>query len=519
MDRATTPPDFERRRARAAQYLRMSTERQIYSIDNQRDAIRDYAEVMGYDIVATYEDPGRSGLSLGGRPGLQRLLEDVESRRADFETVVVYDVSRWGRFQNTDESASYEYRCQTAGVRIEFCAELFVNDGSIGSDVLKAIKRSMAAELSRMLSNRVFAGQSRVVRLGFRGGGNAGYGFRRLLVDASGKPKLILHRNERKSLASDRIILVPGPTDEIKVVRRIFNQYVKKGKTEREIASALNWRGLLTDFDRPWTSEAVRTILTSEKYIGNNVWNRVSTRLQHRPVKNPASVFVRADNVFEPLVSRALFDRAQQIRRARACPITDEKLLADLSKLLEERGKLSGAIITAAPGCRSASNYMHRFGSIKAAYKLVGYDSTQNLRDFNIGKLLNQRRQQIIEHLIVEIDRVGGSARYDSKSKLLFINEEFSVAIGISRCRMMPSGYPRWRYRQRRLIGPDVSVLIRMETDHVTVRDYLIASAHEAHRALPMLKADNGARLNTFLFASLDPLLDMARREPVLTSA
>ncbi|TIS77027.1 MAG: recombinase family protein, partial [Mesorhizobium sp.] len=56
----------------------MSTDRQIYSIDNQRDAIRNYAKVMGYDIVATYEDPGRSGLSLVGRPGLQQLLEDVE---------------------------------------------------------------------------------------------------------------------------------------------------------------------------------------------------------------------------------------------------------------------------------------------------------------------------------------------------------------------------------------------------------------------------------------------------------
>ncbi|RWK09892.1 recombinase family protein, partial [Mesorhizobium sp.] len=62
----------------------MSTDRQIYSIDNQRDAIRNYAKVMRYDIVATYEDPGRSGLSLVGRPGLQQLLEDVESRRADF---------------------------------------------------------------------------------------------------------------------------------------------------------------------------------------------------------------------------------------------------------------------------------------------------------------------------------------------------------------------------------------------------------------------------------------------------
>jgi DNA invertase Pin-like site-specific DNA recombinase len=119
-------------RMRAAQYVRMSTDLQTYSIANQKSAISDYADIMGYEIVATYEDAGRSGLKLKGRSGLQRLLADIEARRADFEAVIVYDVSRWGRFQSIDESASYEYRCQMAGVQIEFCAEQFANNGSIG---------------------------------------------------------------------------------------------------------------------------------------------------------------------------------------------------------------------------------------------------------------------------------------------------------------------------------------------------------------------------------------------------
>ncbi|MER8634347.1 recombinase family protein [Mesorhizobium opportunistum] len=122
MDEVAKTPQIPsgKRLVRAAQYLRMSKEHQTYSIDNQKDAIRNYAEIMGYDIVTTYEDAGRSGLNLGGRPGLQRMLADVESGRAEFETVVIYDVSRWGRFQNINESAAYEYRCQMAGVRIEF---------------------------------------------------------------------------------------------------------------------------------------------------------------------------------------------------------------------------------------------------------------------------------------------------------------------------------------------------------------------------------------------------------------
>lgn len=509
----------ERRRARAAQYLRMSTERQIYSIDNQRDAIRNYAEVMGYDIVATYEDPGRSGLNIWGRPGLKRLIEDIESRRADFETVVVYDVSRWGRFQNTDESASYEYRCQRAGVRIEFCAELFVNDGSIGSDVLKAIKRSMAAEYSRMLSNRVFAGQSRIIKLGFSGGGPAGYGYRRVLVDGSGNPKAMLRRDERKGLASDRVILVPGPENEISTVRWMFNQFAKKGKTEAEIAAALNARGLVTELDRPWTKACVGTILASEKYIGNRVWNRISHRLLQNRVRNPPSVFVRADNVIEPLVSRALFDRAQAIRRARAYLKPDEELLADLTKLLKERGRLSSPIIDAAPGCHSASVYGHRFGSMKAAYQLIGYDASANYRKLDVRNRLNLIRQQTIDDLMSNIGKAGGSALYDPKTKLMRVNEEFSVAIWIAHYRIIVTGFPRWIFWNRALVGLGVTILIRMGPDHQTVRDYLIAPAHEAQSAHRMLQANNGVRLDAFLFASLDPVVEMARREPISANA
>jgi len=370
MDKIAVPRNAPRgeRRVRAAQYLRMSTEHQTYSIDNQKDAIRDYADIMGYDIVATYEDAGRSGLNLGGRPGLQQLLTDVESGRADFETVVVYDVSRWGRFQNIDESAAYEYRCQMAGVRIEFCAEQFVNDGSIGSDVLKAIKRSMAAEHSRMLSQKVFMGQVRLIRMGFRQGGKAGLGLRRLLVDQQGRPKGILSSHEYKSLQTDRIVLVPGPPDEIATVRWIFDHFVKTRKTELQIARLLNKRGLLTDRGRPWTRESMHSVLTNENYIGNSVWNKSSTRLKGNHVSNPPEHWVRAENVLEPIVDRKLFSRAQAILKTIYRHMTNEEVLAALEALLARRGALSASIVDAAPDCPPSTRYHSRLGSIVKAY-------------------------------------------------------------------------------------------------------------------------------------------------------
>ncbi|WP_371811551.1 recombinase family protein [Brucella sp. BO3] len=118
---------------RAAQYLRMSTDHQRYSTENQAGAIQEYAERNNILIVRTYADEGISGLTFKGRPGIQRLVADVESGNADFELVIVYDVSRWGRFQDVDESIYYEVRCRLAGVRLVFCGEQFANDDNIGS--------------------------------------------------------------------------------------------------------------------------------------------------------------------------------------------------------------------------------------------------------------------------------------------------------------------------------------------------------------------------------------------------
>jgi len=190
-------------------------------------------------------------------------------------------------------------------------------------------------------------------------------------------------------------------------------------------------------------------------------------------------------------------------------------LLADLTKLLKQRGRLSSPSIDAAPSCHSASIYAHRFGSMNAAYQLIGYDGSANYRKLDIKRRLNQIRQQTIENLMSDIGRVGGSALYDPQTKIMRVNDEFSVAIWIAQYRIIVTGYPRWPFWKRGLIGPDVTILIRMESDNRTVRDFLIAPAHEAQSALRMLKAGNGVRLDAFLFASLDPVVEMARREPM----
>jgi DNA invertase Pin-like site-specific DNA recombinase len=185
---------------RAAQYVRMSTDLQRYSIQNQAAAIAAYAQQRNLTIVRTYVDEGRSGVRINGRAGLIELIEDVQAGNTDFDHVLVYDVSRWGRFQDVDESAHYEFICKRKGVKVAYCAEQFDNDGSLLSSIVKNIKRVMAAEYSRELGVKVHAGHCRIAGLGYRVGGPLTFGLYREMVDEKQRSKGKLAKGECKAL-------------------------------------------------------------------------------------------------------------------------------------------------------------------------------------------------------------------------------------------------------------------------------------------------------------------------------
>src|SRR2546425_7161731 len=285
--------DKESSRNYAAAYVRMSTEHQQYSTSNQMDVIREYATRRELEIVKDYSDEGKSGLNIQGRDSLAQMIRDVQNGQANFSSILVYDVSRWGRFQDADESAYYEYICRRAGVSVHYCAEQFENDGSPVSTIVKGVKRAMAGEYSRELSTKVFLGACRLIQLGFKQGGTAGFGLRRMLIDQSGQRKAMLKMGEQKSLQTDRVVLVRGPDEEVEIVQWIYRAFISDGKTESEIAALLNARGIVTDFGRAWTRGTVHQLLTNEKYIGNNVYHRTSFKLKRTHVENPPERWIR----------------------------------------------------------------------------------------------------------------------------------------------------------------------------------------------------------------------------------
>lgn len=496
----------------AVAYVRMSTDHQKYSTENQLDAIRRYASARGLEILRVFEDSGRSGLRLDGREALQRLMAEVHSGSADFSAILVYDVSRWGRYQDADEGAYHEHVCSRAGIRVHYCGEQFENDGSIGSNLLKTVKRVMAGEYSRELSVKVFAGQCRLVELGFRQGGAPGYGLRRVLVDEHRTVKGELARGERKSLQTDRVVLVSGPAHEVDVVCRMYRMFVDDGRSEREIAAALNLEGVLTDLGRPWTRASVHQVLTNEKYIGNNVFNRISFKLKQRRVVNPREMWVRAESAYPSIVDRALFDRARAIVDARSQHFSDEELLALLRSLLEQQGVLSGLAIDEREEMPSSSVYRHRFGSLLRAYELIGYKPDRDYRYIEINRELRRSHPKVVAEIITGVERAGGSAIRDPVTDLVSINSEFTASVVIARAFATASGSLRWHIRLDTGLVPDISIAIRMDELNEAPLDYYVLPSIDLAASRLRFAEHNGLSLDAYRFDNLEFFFAMCAR-------
>jgi DNA invertase Pin-like site-specific DNA recombinase len=366
---------------RAAQYVRMSTDYQRYSIENQAAVIAAYARVHELSIVRTYRDAGESGLKIKNRAGLTQLLEDVRSGQADFGYVLVFDVSRWGRFQDIDESAHYEFICRQSGIKVAYCAEEFDNDGSLISSIVKNIKRVMAAEFSRELSAKVHAGAMRLARLGFKMGGRIVYGLERLAVDENSQPKGILAHGEFKFLSTDRVRVLPGTADERATVKWIFQEYLQ-GKSQSDIWRELNLRGVPTKSGRLWRRNAIGKLLRNEAYIGNLLYNRSSKKLGSKVARNPKDLWIRCEGCVEPIIDGDVFFRVQQRLEEHRCdPISEEEMLVRLRKVLMKKGGLSSGIINATRGLPCVATYVKYFGPLRNLYRLIGYNNTRYWSD------------------------------------------------------------------------------------------------------------------------------------------
>ncbi|MGL9622408.1 recombinase family protein [Bradyrhizobium sp. U531] len=462
---------------RAAQYIRMSTDRQQYSVANQKAVIASYAAEHRLEIVRSYIDEGISGLRIKNRPGLIDLLNDVQSGAADFANVLVRDVSRWGRFQDPDESAHYEFICKLAGVKVIYCAEVFENDGSPISSLWKNMKRLMAAEMSREQSAKVFAGHCRIMGLGYRVGGRLGFGLRRELVDVTGKSRGFLERGESKALQTDRVVLRAGSPDEIAIVRGIFESFVG-GKGETAIARELNDRDVFNHLGMRWDLQMIGRILRNENYIGNTVYSRTSSYLRQRRVINVKAKWIRKECVLEPIVSRNVFDAAQRIieRRVRQ-QISSDLLLKKLRVLQLRLGTLSADKINRAKGIPCAAIYERRFGSLRKAYGLIGFTPPGDYRYVDTrGDRLNLV-QLLARDIGASVPGVSSNLIAERTGGCLAVQDGSFVSLRVIRSWQHSQRHcPVWTLRRSSKQHSGIVIVVRLDEQNAAPLDYILTS-------------------------------------------
>lgn len=300
---------------RAVVYYRHSAEdKQENSVAIQRTHAQKFAEAHDIEIIHEEADEGKSGLS-ANRPGFDRLFREfiLNLDAPAFDYVLVYDVSRWGRFQDQDEAAFWEYRCKLRGKQVVFVSKGFPNEENLLLSHLQiSIERYMAAEYSRALGEKVFHGSVEVSKHGFSAGGTAPYGMVRILLDETKKPVQILKHGEQKIISNQRVIFAPVNDKTTDIVKLIFTYFVNKKLSPKKIAESLNSKKVYAPNGGRWSGEKITRILSNETYIGSRIYNKTWHRLKQKQRINPKTEWIVCKNAFEPIVSPILFQKAQE---------------------------------------------------------------------------------------------------------------------------------------------------------------------------------------------------------------
>ena len=318
--------------------------------------------------------------------------------------------------------------------------------------MMKALKRTMAAEYSRELGIKVSAGQRRLALLGFRVVGRAGYGMQRMMVSPDGRRRLILKEGEPKGIQTDRTILVPGPQREVNCIRTIFG-LADLCKTPMEIARELNMGRIRTSNGRPWNRSSVYRILTNEKYAGCNTYGKTAQRLCSHSRTVERHLWITNPHAFASIVNPEIFDRVQKLIKKRAAhpDRSDTYFIQGIKKVLAREGKLSKSIL------ERKFTFSHdrykRFGSVVKAYELAGFQpppSTVKLihtqKQIRLLRIdLYTRLKQLFCDRVRFISLPGQQFR-----QMVEIDGRLRVSIYLCRpIRSTSAGEPGWLLRMR----------------------------------------------------------------------
>jgi len=425
--RERPPSESPAPKFRAVAYYRHSAQdRQENSVAIQQEQVRQWARENGVEIIHEFADRGKSGLTAEGRDGFNDMMEKWIKERRDFDFVLCLDVSRWGRFQDIDLSATYSAECKRHGKQVIYTTLGKPKPNDQLYQVYVQFERFRAAQYSKELSDKVFRGCVHIAKQGYWAGGKPPYALGRLLLDEKRNPLQKLATGQRKSIQNQRVTLTLGDEVQVATVRRIFREFTETLRSIHDIAAALNRDGITSPGGGTWDRGKIRRILLNELYVGTLVYNRTSQKLKTPTRHNPKDQWVKSSRAFDSLVEPSMFDHAQRLLTQAALRYTPEFMLEQLRRVLEEHEFLRPSFVQADVTAPAPRTYAKRFASLDAAYQQVFRSALQQVRD----EVESQLRS-----LIQDVES------YDD---FLVLNRRFTVLIQPS--VPVPHGYSQYWY-------------------------------------------------------------------------
>ena len=184
-----------------------------------------------------------------------------------------------------------------------------------------------------------------------------------------------------------------------------------------------------------------------------------------------------------------------------------------------ERECYPGFIIDEQDHLPSSSAYRSRFGSLLRAYQLIGYEPERDYRYIEINRALRRAHPRIVADIIDGIARSGGNAVQNPKTDHIRVNDEFTVAVVLSRCRETGTGSLRWAIRLDTGLVSDITIAVRMDEANELPRDYYLLPSIDMTRNRLRLSEQNGFSLDAYRFNSLDFFYALAGRARIAEAA
>lgn len=291
----------------AIAYLRKSTDLQEASLEQQKEKILLFAKEHSIKVIDSFAEEA-CGENVEGRPQFRKMIEYCKSETG-FQYVLVYDISRWGRFENPKEAVYWEVEVERAGKKVVFISEGFKED-SIGTSITNFVKSAEASEYLKNIRRQTTRGMIYNAKQGFWMGGRPPYGYDRAIVE-NGKIMEVLPEGRQKSIKDQKIKLVVNK-QQAKLVKTIFVMFAKQGLSANSIVTYLNQSRHSPPRGRMWAKGTLWQMLHNEAYIGALVYNRENKHKRHGKHKyNPKDKWIIVENAHRPIIPLELWDMVQ----------------------------------------------------------------------------------------------------------------------------------------------------------------------------------------------------------------